>query len=94
VFPDCASPGLAFTVASSPKKEGEPMTTETTSASLRRLYRSRDERMVAGVCGGIAQYTGMDPTIVRLLAVLSFLLPGPQLLAYLLAWIVIPEQPA
>ena len=68
------------------------MTTETSTAT-RRLYRSRDERMVAGVCGGIARYTGMDPTIVRLLAVLSFLLPGPQVLAYLAAWILIPEDP-
>lgn len=67
------------------------MTTDTNTAA-RRLYRSRDERMVAGVCGGIAEFTGMDPTVVRLLAVLSFLLPGPQVLAYLLAWIIIPER--
>ena len=67
------------------------MATDTTT--VRRLYRSRDQRMVAGVCGGIAKFTGTDPTIVRLLAVLSFLLPGPQVLAYVLAWILVPDQP-
>ena len=69
------------------------MTPDSTAPTVRRLYRSRDARMVAGVCGGIAQYAGMDPTVVRLIAVASFLLPGPQILAYVLAWILIPEEP-
>lgn len=60
----------------------------------RRLYRSRTNRRIAGVCGGIAEYFSLDPTIVRLLAVVSILLPGPQVLFYIVAWLVIPEAPA
>lgn len=59
----------------------------------RRLFRSRRNKMVAGVCGGVAEYFGWDPTIVRVLFVLSLFLPGPQVLAYLLAWIIIPKEP-
>lgn len=59
----------------------------------RRLYRSRSDRMVGGVCGGLARYFGVDPTLVRVLAVVSLVLPGPQILAYLLAWIIVPEEP-
>jgi phage shock protein C len=58
----------------------------------RRLVRSRRDRKIAGVCGGIAEHFGWDPTVVRLVVILSILLPGPQVLAYLLAWIVMPED--
>jgi phage shock protein C len=58
----------------------------------RRLARSRRDRKIAGVCGGIAEHFGWDPTVVRLVVILSILLPGPQVLAYLLAWIVMPED--
>lgn len=61
----------------------------TTTKSLRR---SRDNRMIAGVCGGLAEYFGWQPSIVRLIFVLSCLLPGPQILLYLLLWLVIPEE--
>lgn len=64
-----------------------------TQTDTRRLYRSRDERMLAGVCGGVAKYFGWDPTLVRLAVALSLLLPGPQAIAYLVAWVVIPEEP-
>ncbi|MBN2499412.1 MAG: PspC domain-containing protein [Anaerolineales bacterium] len=59
----------------------------------KRLFRSRDERMVAGVCGGLAEYLGMDPTIVRLLFVLVFFFGGSALLIYLVMMIVVPEEP-
>lgn len=51
--------------------------------------------MVAGVCGGIAEYLGTDPTAIRLLYVLVMILTGlvPLILAYLLLWIIIPEHP-
>ena len=65
----------------------------TTASTPRRLYRSRDDRMIAGVCGGVAQHFGWDPTLVRLVVALSVLLPGPQFIAYVIAWIVIPEAP-
>ncbi len=62
---------------------------------VKRLYRSRDERMVAGVCGGLAEYTNLDPTIVRLLFVgVSILGAAPGIvLAYLAMMIVVPEEP-
>jgi phage shock protein C len=59
----------------------------------KRLYRSRSRRLVGGVCGGIAEYFGWDPMLVRLVFVASLLLPGPQVLLYLVAWIVIPYEP-
>ena len=61
----------------------------------KHLYRSRTDRMVAGVAGGMAEYVGVDPTIVRLLWVLAFLPGGvPGLLLYVLCWIVIPMEPS
>lgn len=61
----------------------------------KRLYRSTTDRMIAGVCGGIAEYFGIDPVIVRLIAVL-LLLPGglPGFLPYIIMWILVPKRPA
>jgi phage shock protein PspC (stress-responsive transcriptional regulator) len=59
----------------------------------KRLYRSRDNRMIAGVCGGIGEYFDVDPTIIRLLWILFIFAGGAGILAYLVAWIVIPETP-
>ena len=58
----------------------------------KRLYRSREKR-VGGVCGGIAEYFNIDPTIVRLIWAISIFAYGTGLLAYLICWIVIPEDP-
>jgi phage shock protein PspC (stress-responsive transcriptional regulator) len=60
-----------------------------------RLYRSRDDRMIAGVCGGIAAWLGWDPTIVRVLYVVVSVASAafPGILAYLLLWIVVPRAP-
>jgi phage shock protein C len=68
------------------------MTTTTQPPVLRptRLARRRSGRMIAGVCGGIADYFGTSAKTVRVLAVLSCLLPGPQFVAYLIAWVLIP----
>jgi len=57
----------------------------------RRLRRSSTDKWFAGVCGGIAQRFGLSSGLVRLLFVLSIVLPGPQVLIYLLLWIVIPR---
>ena len=59
----------------------------------KRLYRSRESRMSAGVCGGLGEYFDMDPTMVRLIVVAAALAAGSGLLAYILAWIIIPERP-
>ncbi|MHB9143778.1 MAG: PspC domain-containing protein [Symbiobacteriia bacterium] len=60
----------------------------------KRLYRSRRERMVSGVCGGIADYFNVDPTLVRVIWVLVTLTSGGLgLLAYVAAIIIVPEEP-
>ena len=56
------------------------------------LTRPRNDRMIAGVCSGIGRRFGIDPTIVRIAFVASLLLPGPQILIYLVAWILMPEE--
>jgi phage shock protein PspC (stress-responsive transcriptional regulator) len=59
----------------------------------KKLYRSRTNRMVAGVCGGLGEYFSIDPTLVRLAIVFFSLWWGGGLLVYLIAWFVIPEGP-
>ncbi|PWJ55717.1 phage shock protein C (PspC) family protein [Quadrisphaera granulorum] len=56
------------------------------------LVRPRNGKIIAGVCAGLARRWGMSPTLLRLLAVLSCLLPGPQFIAYIVMWIVIPQE--
>ena len=59
----------------------------------KKLTRSRTDRKIAGVCGGIAEYLDMDPTLTRLIWVMMALFVGWGVLGYLIAWIVLPEQP-
>jgi phage shock protein PspC (stress-responsive transcriptional regulator) len=56
------------------------------------LSRPRQGRMIAGVCAAIAHRYGMSPTTVRLLFVLSCLLPGPQFLIYIVLWVIFPSE--
>ena len=56
----------------------------------KRLYKSRKNKMIGGVCGGLAEYFNMDPTIVRIVAALLCLLKGAGLIVYLIACIVMP----
>ena len=63
-----------------------------TTSDTRRLTRSRTDRWIAGVCGGLAEYFGWNATLIRLLFILSCLLPGPQFLIYLVLWVVIPKN--
>lgn len=60
---------------------------------VHRLYRSRKDRVIAGVCGGIAHYFNIDPTVVRLFAVLGLVLMGGTFWAYIIMMLVIPEEP-
>lgn len=62
-------------------------------SNKKKLYRSRDNRMIAGVCGGLGRYFEIDPTIIRLIVVLLFFFNFTTLFLYLIAWIVIPEEP-
>lgn len=59
----------------------------------KRLFRSRKDKMVGGVCGGIANYFDIDPTIVRLAWLIAVFCWGGGILAYLIALIVIPMEP-
>ncbi len=61
-------------------------------SSPKRLYRSRDNRMLGGVCGGLAEYFNIDPTLVRLAFLLLFLAAGSGPLLYLVMWIIVPEE--
>lgn len=61
-------------------------------AAPRRLVRSRDDRWIGGVCGGVARYAGIDANLVRLLVVLGTVLGfGSLLVVYLVAWLLMPE---
>jgi len=60
----------------------------------KKLYRSRDDRMVSGLCGGIGKYLGVDPTIIRVIyTVLSILLGGVPIGIYVILIMVVPEEP-
>lgn len=59
----------------------------------KKLYRSQSNRKVAGVCGGIGEYLNLDPTVIRLIWVLLVFCAGTGLLAYLIAALIIPENP-
>ena len=59
----------------------------------KKLYRSKTNKKLAGVCGGLGEYLNVDPTIVRLVWVLASLCIGSGILAYIIALIVMPEQP-
>jgi phage shock protein C len=65
------------------------------SASLaaKKMYLSRTDRKIAGVCGGLAKYLDVDATLVRLVWVMMALFVGWGVLGYLIAWLVIPEEP-
>ena len=57
----------------------------------RKFVRSTNDRKIAGVCAGVADYFDWDPTIVRLIWALATLVPGPNILAYLVLWLVLPQ---
>jgi len=59
----------------------------------KRLYRSKDERMIWGICGGLGKYFDVDPTIVRVVWVLTLFLGGFGILAYIILRFVIPLEP-
>jgi phage shock protein C len=59
----------------------------------RKLYRSRANRTIAGVCCGLADYFGVDPTLIRVIFVVLNLLGGAGIVLYLLLWIIVPNEP-
>ncbi|MGO1973773.1 MAG: PspC domain-containing protein [Propionibacteriaceae bacterium] len=69
------------------------MSSPYTPNQPKRLERSRTDRFLSGVCGGLAKYLGLDPTLVRVGVVAISLFTGVGLLGYVIAWIVMPEEP-
>ncbi len=61
--------------------------------SHRKLYRSRIDKKIAGVCGGIAAFFGIDSTWIRLIFILFFFFGGSALLIYLIMWVIVPIEP-
>ncbi|MCC8029832.1 MAG: PspC domain-containing protein [Lachnospiraceae bacterium] len=59
----------------------------------KRLYKSDDNRVLCGVCGGVAEFLGIDPTIVRLVWAILIIFVGMGLWLYILAAIIIPREP-
>ncbi|MEU4803741.1 PspC domain-containing protein [Actinosynnema sp. NPDC023587] len=56
------------------------------------MTRPRNQRVIAGVCAGLAERFGWQPNTVRLIALLSCLLPGPQFVLYLVLWVIMPKR--
>ena len=63
-----------------------------TAPQTPRLVRPKEGRMIAGVAAGLADRFGMERGIMRLIFVLSLILPGPQILIYIVLWVIIPED--
>ena len=61
--------------------------------ATRKLYRSKTNRQVAGVCGGLAEYFNLDVTLIRVLFVLLAVLGGSGLVIYVAMWIIVPREP-
>lgn len=60
----------------------------------KKLYRSVEDKKIAGVCSGLGDYFDIDPTIIRLIWLAMIFAVGTGVLAYIIAWIIIPEKPA
>jgi phage shock protein C len=60
----------------------------------KKLFRSRTERKIAGVCGGLAVYFRVDPFLIRLIFILFFLAGGAALLIYVIMWLIVPLEPS
>lgn len=58
----------------------------------KKLYRSRTDRKIWGICGGLAKYLDMDPTVVRIIAVVSIFISGIGIIAYIVMRIMVPEE--
>lgn len=59
---------------------------------MKKLYRSRENRVIAGVCGGLGEYFNIDPVIIRIILLLMFFLQGMGIMLYIIAWIIIPAH--
>jgi phage shock protein C len=78
-----------------PTKKANVRRKESKYMDYKRLYRSNKDAMIAGVCGGLGEYFNLDPTVVRLLAILLLIVTGffPVILIYIILSVVIPRNP-
>lgn len=88
----------AMTRMGDPSAFGEPRTAASQTGPMpgntpRKLYRSRTERSIAGVCGGLAKFFGVEASMMRLLTLLLIFFGGLSIWVYIILWIVIPEEP-
>jgi phage shock protein C len=60
--------------------------------TTRRLYRSKSNRKLAGVCGGLGEYLGADPTVIRVLFIVLAVFGGAGLIIYLAMWLIVPQE--
>lgn len=58
----------------------------------KKLLRSKSDKMIAGICGGIGEYSNTDPTVIRIIAIILALFNQGTILVYLILWLVIPEE--
>lgn len=65
----------------------------SSNGDVRKLYRSKEDKVIAGVCGGVGEHFNIDPVWVRLVAILLLLADGIGLILYIIAWVLIPENP-
>lgn len=65
------------------------------SNDVKRLYRSKKERLLAGICGGLGEYLHIDPTVIRLIFVVLLFITAlmPMFVIYLILWLLVPQQP-
>lgn len=75
------------------RQEKKEESKKAAASEPRRLYRSRTNRVIGGVAGGIGEYLGIDPIIIRVVWVILALFAGVGVIAYVLAWIIIPDRP-
>ena len=84
----------AMSQLGAPDTFGEcPAGGRTGDAETRKLYRSRSDRAIAGICGGLAAYLRIDPLVMRLLTLFLNLFGGLSIRVYIILWIAVPEEP-
>ena len=62
------------------------------NAPYKKLYRSNKQKMIAGVCGGLAEYFNIDPTWIRIIFIIFAVMGGSSILVYLLFWVLVPQK--
>ena len=63
------------------------------SSEYQKLYRSRNDQIISGVCGGLGEFFGIDPTLIRVIFVLLAIFGGSGIVIYLVMWLIVPEEP-